>query len=279
MKSAFNSFYKNYKEYILFAILLLISISLLTINADSKIRKFKAIAFGHFAIVSAGVSEIIDWSEDSKDFKKLQELNAKLTLENTLLKSRVIENNKLRAMLGFKNQKLYPLIAGEVVSKHGSVFNGQFIINLGTRDSITKGMPVITEKGIVGMVTNVSDKFSTVNHIYNSEFNVAVTFAENNTEGILSWNGRTLIVRNIPTTTHVEKDYKVITSDFSTIFPAKIPVGKVSRVESSAAGLLSDIVIVPFEDIESVGNIFVMKINKQELFLNTTPNTSKDKEE
>jgi rod shape-determining protein MreC len=260
MKSALKRIYNNSKEFILFALLLLASLSLLSINSNEKIQSVKALAFGSFAFINSFLSGFVSSSTIHNQLVYQRELNARLMLENSLLRAAAIENRKLRKQIGFKDSVDFHLVAGRVISKFGSVYKGQFIIDLGREDSIKEGMPVISENGLVGIVSLCSGKFSVVNHLYNSDLRIAVTIKETGIEGILYWSAGDLIIKNIPTTSSIVEGQEVSTSDFSTIFPPDIPVGHVIKIRETVAGLLSEVEITPDEKIEQVSNIFVLKI-------------------
>ncbi|MBN1301417.1 MAG: rod shape-determining protein MreC [Melioribacteraceae bacterium] len=259
MKSGLMRYLNSFKQYILLALLLLLSLFLISTNKNHAVKNIQSILFGNFALINYSVRSLFS-KQESDELLDQRKLNAELMLENTLMKSRIQEDNTLRDMLDFKKYVEYPLFAAQVISKTGSIFKGQFIIDAGSSSGIKNGMPVLTAKGLVGVVTGVSDEFSVIDHLFNSQLNVAVKIVETNIEGILNWNGSELIIRNIPTTYDIRPGFQIVTSDFSTIFPPKINVGSVLLVKSSVAGVLSEVVIDPGEDIGSVGTVFVMLI-------------------
>ncbi len=263
MKFFLKRVYSNSKEYILFAVLLVLSASLLSLNSNSKIQSIKILAFGSFAYINSVISEPLNLLKNVNELEIQKKLNAELMLENSLLKSKAAESERLMQLLNFKDSVDAPLIGGKIISKFGSVLNGKFVIDVGSSDSVRADMPVISDRGLVGIVELVAGEFSVVRHIYNSSLSFAVSIRETNTEGILNWNGRRLVIENIPTTTRVRKGYKVYTSDFSTIFPPDIPVGEVTGVETTIAGLLSEVTVKANENIDSLGNVFVVIVHEQ----------------
>ena len=260
MKLVLKRIYNNSKEYILFALLLLLSLSLLSVNSNDKIKSVKTLAFGSFASVNNLLSYPFNYFSLYSQLEQQRMINARLMLENSLLRSEAIENVTLKKMIGYKDTVIYPLAVAKVISKLGSAFKGKFIVDIGREDSIKEGMPVLTEKGLVGIISECAAKFSVVTHLYNSDLRLAVRIRETGTEGILYWNAGDLIIKNIPTTSSIIKGQEVFTSDFSTIFPPYIPVGHVEKIRSRVAGLLSEVEIIPNVKIEEVRNVFVMKL-------------------
>ena len=94
--------------------------------------------------------------------------------------------------------------------------------------------------------------------------NIAVDNQRSGIDGILSWNGQRLIIKHIPTTFDMKIGDRIETSDFSTIFPPSIPVGVIEEKETEVSGLLSNVYVKPFADIQTVEFLFVMKIIENE---------------
>ena len=183
-------------------------------------------------------------------------------LEVNKFRNFALENDNLRKMLGLKDTSTYSLISADVISKLTSKIEGNFIINSGTENGIEVGMPVINERGLVGIVISCADDFSSVRTLENVTLNIAVTNQRSRINGILSWDGQKHVIKNIPTTFDMEVGDRIETSEFSTILPPAIPIGVVAERETEISGLLSNIYISPFADVKTVDNIFVVKIVK-----------------
>jgi len=260
MLNFLRRFTYQFKEYILFILLVVISLSLLSSNDRPEVKNVRKFALGNFAFVNSMLSYISDIFRTNPSYNKLKEENAKLMLEINRLRKAEIENKNLRTMLSLPDTMKYPLVAVDIVSKLVNKIQGNFIINRGLKDSIHVGMPVISSKGLVGIIADVTKNFSVVKTLYNSSLNIAVTVQNINVDGVLTWNGHELMIKNIPTTYEINVGDKVETSDFSSLFPPNIPVGVISKKESLAIGLLHTVYVEPFIDIRSANNLFVVKV-------------------
>ena len=250
----------NFKEYFLVVFLSIISISLFSTNEKPAIKKIRTFAFGNYAFFNKILNYPLSYLKNDYSLKELEEENAKLMLEINKLRKQGLENENLRSMLNFKDTSKFQLLSADVVSKLVNKTQGNFIINRGSYDGVLIGMPVINDKGLIGIVVDTSKNFSVVKTLYNNNLNIAVTIERLNVDGVLSWNGNELIIKNIPSTYEVKVGDRVITSDFSTILPPQIPVGIISKRESVPIGLLHKLSVKPFVDINSVDNLFVIKI-------------------
>ncbi|MBU2492565.1 MAG: rod shape-determining protein MreC [Bacteroidetes bacterium] len=260
MKKIFKNLFENFKEYFLVVSLLIISLSILSLNDKPEIRKIKSYSFGTFALFNSLTSKAVDIFSNQNEIRELKKVNAELMLKVNSFREYGLENLKLKKMLDFKDTSNVPLVSARVISTLISKTQGNLIINVGSIDSVKTGMPVITDQGLVGIIVNVSKDFSLVRTLYNNNFKIAVRNQSSNVDGILGWDGIMLIIKNIPTTYEMNPGDRIISSDFSTLVPPQIPIGIIIKKENSVSGLLSNIIVKPFAEIRSVRNVFVMSI-------------------
>ena len=249
-----------YKEYILLIVLSVISLTILSKSEKPQAKHLKIFALGNFALLSEITSSLTSIFRKDISYDELKLENAKLMLEVNRLKKLRAENDELRGMIAFRDTSDYQLIPAKVISKLVTKTQGNFIVNRGSNDEIKKGMPVLSEKGLVGLIMDVAEKFSVVRTLNNSNLNIAVTLQRTNVDGILNYDGKNLVIKNIPTTYDVQIGDIVETSDFSSLFPPAIPIGKVEKKESNFLGLLHNITISTFADIPAQNNLFILKI-------------------
>ncbi|MBU0475183.1 MAG: rod shape-determining protein MreC, partial [Bacteroidetes bacterium] len=247
-------------EYILLFILLIISLIILTQSSNPEIKKIRRYAFASFAVWAEVLYSIV--STENSELNELQIENAKLMLEVNMMREFALENEELKSLLKFEITSDYNLIPAAIVAKNISSTQGLFIINVGIKDSIRKSMPVMNEQGLIGIVTEVSNDYSLVQTLTSSSLKISATVPKSNIQGVISWSGDVLVIRNIPTTADVNKGDRVVTSILSTIVPPSIPIGLVVERRSNISGLLSEIVVQPFVDVNSVKNVFVLSVVK-----------------
>ncbi|MHB8931111.1 MAG: rod shape-determining protein MreC [Melioribacteraceae bacterium] len=250
----------DYKEYILLIILSVISLTLLSKSEKPQAKHLKTFALGNFALLSEITNSLTSIFKRDISLDELKHENAQLMLEVNRMRKLRSENDELREMIAFRDTSRYPLIPAKVISKLVTKTQGNFIINRGSSDEIKKGMPVLSEKGLIGLIMDVADNYSVVRTLNNSNLNIAVTLQRTNVDGILSYDGKNLVIKDIPTTYDVQVGDRVETSDFSSLFPPAIPIGVVVKKESNVLGLLHIITITPFADIPAENDLFVLKV-------------------
>jgi len=251
----------KFKEFIVLTILLVLSLVIMSLNENSNVKNIKLFALGSFAGINSIVSNIGSYFEDTQYVSELEQQNAKLMLEVNQLREHALENNELKKIFLFSQETDYEVEHARIVSRLISKVQGYFIISKGKVDGIKNGMPIITDDGLVGIVYNVMENFSSVRTFENSLFKLAVKDQRSNVTGVLNWNGKNLIIKNVPTTNDVEIGDRIVVSELSSIIPPSIPIGIVADKETTVSGLLSNIIVQPFAKLNSLKNILILKTN------------------
>ncbi|MBU1100405.1 MAG: rod shape-determining protein MreC [Bacteroidetes bacterium] len=262
MINYFRRFFFSFKEYIILICLLIISLAILSANDSAEVKNLRKISFATFAVFNSAVDWVGDFFIDDQELLKQRKINAELMLQVNKLREYGLENFALKEMLGFKKEALHNLIPAKVISKFVSDIQGTYVINLGTEDSINVGMPVVTEKGLAGIVIESSENFSLIRTLKNIALKIAVVNQRSNVDGVLKFNGEKLIIENIPTTYNIGIGDRMMTSDFSTIFPPSIPVGVISGTVTDISGVLTTLEVEPYVDLEALRNVFVIQFKQ-----------------
>lgn len=254
-----NSFWYNFKEYIILTALVILSLFIISQNHSPAVQRIRAIAFGTFATVTSVVSDVVNIKSLKKENIQLRETNAKLMLQLSKLREAAIINDELKGLLSLKDTSGYPLIPASVVSKSLSRVQGTITLNAGNRDSVKVGMPVITDKGLVGIIYSVSSNYSIARTLQNVDLKITVKDERTRENGLMKWNGENLVIINVPKTFQIKKGDRVVTSELSSLVPFPIPVGVAAGSNNVETGIFNEIKVIPFVDFAKVENVFILK--------------------
>lgn len=254
-----NSFWYNFKEYIILTVLVIISLFVISQNHSPAVQKVRAIAFGSFATVTSVVSDIVNVKSLRKENEQLRETNAKLMLQLSKLREAALLNDELKEMLALKDTSGFPLVSASVVSKSFSRVQGTITLNVGSSDSVKVGMPVITDKGLVGIIYSVSGNYSIARTLQNVDLKITVKDERTRENGLMKWNGERLVIVNVPKTYQIKKGDRIVTSELSSLVPFPIPVGIAAGSINVETGIFNEIQVIPFVDFSKVENLFVLK--------------------
>jgi len=258
MFKLFSNLWNQFREYVVLVILVIISLSLLTQNNNQQVQKVRAVAFGSFATVTTVFYDLFNITQLKNENSTLRKVNAEMMMQLSMLREQGILNTELKGMLELRDTTSLPLIPATIVSKSLSITQNTITINKGKSEGIKPGMPVMSYRGLVGIIQSCSDNFSIARTLKNVDLKLTVKNEKNRLNGIMKWDGEKLIIVDVPETFDFDLGDRIITSEISSIIPVPIPVGIVSNIEEEKTGLLNLIHIKPFEEVLSVENVFIL---------------------
>ena len=156
----------------------------------------------------------------------------------------------------------YEYIAATVIHSTFDKRNNYFTLNIGSLQGIERGMGVFSDKGVVGIVHNVSEHYSVVKSVLTDAINIDVMIATDGAFGLLKWNGKNA---RIGTITGISNDMKiklwskVVTRGGSGIFPRGLKVGMISKYVAVEGKPLWDISVLYSEDYRKIQRVYVVK--------------------
>ncbi|MBK8026565.1 MAG: rod shape-determining protein MreC [Chloroflexi bacterium] len=182
-------------------------------------------------------------------FDEVQALQARIAdLETALalyqeelveLREKASDYDRLTSLLDYvqtaRNQEF---VTADVIGNDQTAILRTIIINRGTRDGITVGMPVITGQGLVGKIISVSANASRVLLINDPTSFISARLQATRDEGsVVGLTAGTLQMEFIPLDSQVTDGELVITSGLGGNFPPDLVVGQVTNVRLAASGL------------------------------------------
>ncbi len=266
------SIWGNFKEYLILILLLLISFISLSLNQNPAIKKVRAIAFGSFAASTAILSDIFNIAKVKSENERLRDINAELMLQVNKLREYGVVNENLKSLIGLKDTAKFPLIPALTVSKSFTIAQGTITLNAGSDNGVKPGMPVINEKGLVGIIYATSNDYSLAKTLKNFELKLVVKDERSRVDGILKWNGEDLVIVNVPKTYDIEPGDRILCSELSSIVSLPIPVGIVVGLQNVQTGIFNSVKVKPFADFSRIENVFIVGVieskQKNDLELN-----------
>src|SRR6266404_8868073 len=132
-------------------------------------------------------------SSGLQTLEELEKENGSLKVENRSLKAtnqalRDVEHevNRLRRALSYRERSVFKLVPAEIVTRDSSTWWRTVTINRGKNDHIESDMPVVTDEGLVGKTTTVSNTISIVRLVTDENCKVAASVEGTREQGIVS---------------------------------------------------------------------------------------------
>lgn len=222
-------------------------------------------------------------------FFSLTQVNDELTQRNVYLEKQVqILSDRLEKATGdstFAERSLKSIIAGNHVIPAHVISNSidrqdNFItLDKGAVDGVRPDMGVVGGNGVVGIVYQVSMKYSIVIPVLSSHSNISCKIDGRGYFGYLHWEGgssRYAYIDDIPRHAHFRLYDKVVTSGYSSVFPAGILVGKILHVYNSPDGLSYRLMVELSTDFGNLRNVCILddKVMRERLQLERTAEDS-----
>jgi rod shape-determining protein MreC len=169
------------------------------------------------------------------------------------------ENRRLRDMLALKQEMDQPLIAAVVISKDPSPWFQTILVDKGRSHGVAKGMPVITPKGIVGLVVSAVGSYSKVMLITDPNSAVDAVVQNNRARGIIKGGTSGYCMFDFVLRKHdVSVGEAVVTSGMDGVFPKGLPVGAVTDIVKYESGIFQEVTVTPFVDFERLEEVLIV---------------------
>lgn len=253
-------FIEKYKTFLLF--LLLEGFCLfLVVNYHSYHRSRVLNSANFFA------GNIYRSYDNAVAYLSLGEVNDSLGIENARLYGQ-LSNSFERVpepeveVCDHEPQQIYKYISAKVINNSVNKINNYITLDIGRKHGVEKNMGVMGPHGVVGIVTNVSEHFSSVMSLLHNDCRISAKISRNNYSGSVSWNGydeKHAMLNGIPEHVSVEKGDTVMTSGFSSIFPENIMIGNVGEYSIPGGSNFYKIRVDLYTEFSSLDYVYVIK--------------------
>lgn len=241
-----------------FAICVLTSLYLLSMPADGQYL-FRQVMLATVFSPLEGIFTI------RRDFYRVYEVNtmlrkqlAALQAQNDALRENREQNRRLRRMLDFKLSSIDPLIPGEVLGRGSGYYQTTWRINLGSRDSVSVNMPVLSNNGVLGKISKVYPTTSQLQLLTDPSSRISITNLRSREVGILESELHKLTAL-FPPQADIKNGDSIVTSGLGGVFPKGLMVGRILKKTHYRGDILTSWSIKPFENFNRVEEVFVMK--------------------
>ena len=253
---------KNFLLFIaLFSISIFLTIQTHSYHKNKFVNSSNAITGGIYSIKSS----ITDYFNLREENKILINENTRIRKQLESFKSKVVYQNIDTSSILSK----YYFVSAKVINNSFSKTKNKLTINKGKRDSIQLDMGVITSKGIVGIIDNLSNKYATIQSILNTNSQINAKLKNEKHFGSLVWNAEdpnVIQLIDIPRLAPVKTGDTIVTGGRSTIFPEGILIGVVIDFELTEDENSQNLNIQLFNDMTNLEHVYIIdNIDTQEI--------------
>lgn len=247
---------------------ILILFLILEVFAFSWIVSSRSYPRAQFRSSTAEINgQLNNWAQDIKSYGNLSLENQHLAEENARLRA-LIDASILAQNYGADTvndsvlQQHYRFIPAKVVNSSYLKTSNYLLLDKGLRSGIKREMGVIGPKGIVGIITEVSDNFARVLPLIHPDISISAALKRDDFFGPLRWNGENYLraqLNDIPRYAEVSPGDSVITDGRSNIFPPQIMVGTVVERNLQADQNFYQLEIELSTDFAQIDHVYIVK--------------------
>ncbi len=223
-------------------------------------------------MVALPVREVRDLWHEYVDLVGVRERNEilaarvhRLEEENLRFREAMVSVERLQRLTGFRDRRDLPMVAANVVGRDLSAWFRSVIIDQGETAGIRPGMAVITDAGVVGVVSGTTRGAAKILSIVDPQSRVDAYIQRSRAGGMVRGASSDEVYFDYALR---EEDVRIgdrlLTSGLGAVYPKGILVGQVSRVESQPYGLFQKVFVEPAVDLGKLEQVFVI-LEKRDL--------------
>ncbi len=165
-------------------------------------------------------------------------------------------------------QQRFTYLASRVVNKSPYGPYNTLIIDRGSNLLVERGQGVVSDGGLLGIVSEVTPRHARVISILHLDTRISAGL-DNNAFGTLRWDGRDprrVTLTDMPDYVPVAPNDTIYTTGYSNVFPTGLPIGTVESSESLPGTGSQDLTILLLNDPLLASNGYVVRdLFKEEL--------------
>ncbi len=205
------------------------------------------------------ITELQELSEENRELRNKLDEYQRLEADKEEFYQ---ENQRLRSMLGFKEREEYDLEPAKVVGRSSDDWNRTIMINKGKNDGVEHNMPVITDRGLVGRITSVSNSSSKVLLLIDPDSAVTGLVQNSREMGIVEGKddlSSELQMINLPQDAELNQGDQVVSSGLGPVFPKGLVIGEIIELEEEMSGFTNKAFIEPAVNFSQLEEVFLVK--------------------
>lgn len=263
-------------------VFILVAAGLIALALSGYLSPLSRLVINPFVAVQTWISvryqAVQDFVRAPQDIIRLRQRNAELEAQVAQLQAQIIElesrlaeTNVLSALVDFARahpENRYQ--AAAVIARDPSPFLQYVIINRGSDNGLRRGMPVVTQQGLIGRIAAVTAGAARVQLITDPTSSVNVRLEQSGAQAVLlgQLTGE-IILDMIPQEAEVHPGDLVLTSGLGGGYPPNLLVGQVVSVQKREQEVFQRATVQPVVDFNDVNIVLVITsfrpVNVEEL--------------
>ena len=190
---------------------------------------------------------------------ELRSALARVEEENLQLREALVASGRLQRIAEMRDEFEIPMLPAELVGVDVSAWFRSVLVDRGRTHGVHAGMPVISENGLVGLVTATSLSAAKVMLLLDTQSAIDGVVQSSRARGIVrGTRGDTLEFEFVTRGGDIKPGDVLITSGLGGVYPKGLRIGQVRRVSEPDAKLLQKAEVEPAVDFGRLEQVFLM---------------------
>jgi len=182
----------------------------------------------------------------------------------------------LEELLEFKEKQDFNPLVARVVGKEPAYWFQTIVVDRGESDDVLEGMIAITPRGAVGQVIHAGENYCKILLANAPSSAIDAMIQKNRIRGILKGAGEKGYVLNyVQKNVDVSVGDHIVTAGIGGVFPAGIPLGKVSVVHKKRRGMFQEIEVTPGVDFQKLEYVFIDPTDRKKILRDMVMSTER----
>lgn len=190
----------------------------------------------------------------------LREERARLWASVNAVREISRENAELRVLLQLQARPGQQLVHAAMVYRGHDWFAQQMTLDQGADAKLRSGLPVVDASGLVGQLSRIYAGSSEVTLVSSPSQLTPVFIERTGQRGLVAGGGRGYLeLKYMPGNTDVRVNDRLLTSGIDRVYPAGIPVARVTRVTHSQSGPYLRVACIPLAGLDRSRAVLVLR--------------------
>ena len=218
----------------------------------------KAVAMP-FEAIRGGWSRYVAVLDAERENEALHSEIARLGEENLQLREALVASGRLQRIAEMRERYEIPMLPAELVGVDTSPWFRSVLVDRGRTRGVRSGMPVISEQGLVGLVTATSRGSAKAMLVLDRQTAIDGVIQRSRSRGIVRGRGSDeLEFEFVERGSDVQRNDLVITSGLGGVYPKGLHIGMITEISDPDTQLLQTATIHPAVDFGRLEQVFVM---------------------
>jgi rod shape-determining protein MreC len=233
----------------------------LVLNLTLPLERMVTLPLSEFRGVWSDYVALVGVREDNE---RLRGRLARAEEENHQYREAILSSERFQKLSGFRAQREVPMVPANVIHQDLSAWFQSLIIDQGAAAGIRPGMPVITDSGVVGLVSGTTPGASKVLLVVDPQSRVDAYVERTRARGtVRGTSSHEADFEYVLRQENIEEGDLLLTSGLGTVYPKGLVVGRVASVDRKTSGLFLSAKIAPAVDFTRLEEVFVILEQRQ----------------